>query len=475
VPQRHAGGRSVLWPHGRTLGGSSSINGMVYTRGSRVDYDAWRDVHGCTGWGDADLLPYFRKAEDQQRGKSPYHGAGGPLRVEDLRHRHELTHAWVEAARAAGLPANDDFNAATQDGVGFYQVTQRAGRRWSTADGYLRPAAKRENLMVQTGAQATKLLIEHGRAVGVRYARDGAELQALADREVILCCGAVNSPQLLMLSGIGPAKHLRSFGIEVLVDAPGVGEGLQDHPWCLPMWHTPSIPNLWEAATPENMALWQREGRGPMASNGPEAGGFVRSRDGLQAPDLQYAAAPGPDPVLGEPGQRAISTVVIALAPGSRGRLRLRSADPHHQPLIDPAYLSDHADLDALVAGVRQARQIATHKPLAALVDGEHAPGEQVHDDQQLRDWVRRHLGTTFHPTGTCAMGGAGAAVCDPELRVRGVDGLRVVDASVMPALPRGNTNAPTIAIAERAADLIRGQTPLPPTDPEKELRAGAR
>jgi choline dehydrogenase len=466
VPQRHAGGRRVGWPHGRTLGGSSSINGMVYIRGNPLDYDGWRDGYGCTGWGHSDLLPYFRRSEDQERGESGSHGTGGPLRVEDLRHRHELTRAWVDAARACGLPGNDDFNAGTQDGVGFYQVTQREGRRWSCADAYLRPAAERPNLEVTTGAEVTRVVVEHGRAVGVRYLRQGAEHEVRAEREVILSAGAVKSPQLLLLSGIGPAGHLRAHGIDVVADSRQVGAGLQDHPWCLLLWRTPDSPTLLEEVTPENLTRWRREGRGPMASNGVEAGGFARSRDGLPAPDLQYGVAPAPDPTVPEPTPRVLSQLVWAAEVSSRGRVSLRSADPLAKPLIDPAYLADDADLDVLVAGVWQAREIAARAPLARHIAAEEAPGEQVRDDEALRAWIRRNVGTIFHPTSTCAMGGREGAVCDPELRVRGVDGLRVVDASVMPAVPRGNTNAPTIAIAERAADLIRGERLLAPADP---------
>jgi choline dehydrogenase len=455
TPQRHAAGRRIHWPHGRTLGGSSSINAMVYMRGSRLDYDTWRDAYGCTGWGYADLLPYFRRAEDQQRGESFHHGVDGPLRVEDLRHRHELAEAWVEAARAAGLPANDDFNAGEQDGVGFYQVTQRGGRRGSTAEGYLRPAMARDNLTVETDALVTGVAIEHGRAVGVRCA--GREVRAR--REVVLAGGAVNTPQLLLVSGVGPAEHLREHGIEVVHDAPRVGEGLQDHPWCLATWRAPRASMLPEEATPENMALWAREGRGPMASNGVEAGGFVRTRGELPAPDLQYGVVQGPDPSIAELS-RVVSVLVIAVDVKSRGRVSLRSADPRARPAMDPAYLSQEDDLAVLVDGVRLAREIAARPPLADHLDGEQSPGEHVREDEQLRSWIRGDLRTIFHPTSTCAMGGVEEAVCDPELRVRGVEGLRVVDASVMPAVPRGNTNAPTIAIAERAADLIRGIAP---------------
>jgi choline dehydrogenase len=477
TPQPDAAGRSVFWPHGRTLGGSSSINGMVYIRGNRVDYDGWRDRYGCAGWGYADLLPYFRRAEDQQRGESPFHGVGGPLRVEDPRYLHPLSQAWVEAATAAGLAANPDFNGPTQDGVGLYQATQRGGRRWSAADAYLRPASGRPNLTVETDALATRVLIEHGRAVGVRYLRRGVEQEARAGREVLLCGGAVNSPQLLLLSGVGPADHLRAHGIEPVLDAPRVGLGLQDHPTCFMVWHTPTTPHPLEEATPDNLALWRRERRGPMASHGVEAGGFARSHDSLPAPDLQFGVAGGPPPVpeLADPTRRVASMIVVAVDPRSRGRVSLRSADPRARAAIDPAYLTDPADLEVLVAGVRQARELAGCRPFADLTAGELAPGGRLADDRQLEAWVRGNVTTIFHPTSSCAMGGPEAAVCDPELRVRGVEGLRVVDASVMPAVPRGNTNAPTIAIAERAADLVRGATPLAPADPLAEPAPAGR
>lgn len=477
VPQRGAYGRGVVWPLGRTLGGGSSVNGMVYIRGNRADYDGWREEYGCDGWSYADLLPYFLRAEDQQRGRSPFHGTGGPLRVEDQRYTHPLGQAWVEAAIACGLPANPDFNGHEQDGVGRYQLTQRHGRRWSTAAGYLRPAAGRANLTVETGALVTRIVVEDGRAAGVRYERAGGEHEARAGGEVILAGGAVASPHLLMLSGIGPAGPLREHGIDAVVDAPRVGEGLQDHPMCLPAWNTPAVPGVSEEMTPEAAELWEREGRGPLASCGMETGGFARTRDGLPAPDLQYAVIAMPPPFPGpiEPGRRAVSVTVAAVEVASRGRVALRSADPRDRPAIDPAYLSAEADLDVLVAGVRQAREIAACEPLAGHTDGEYAPGEKTTDDEALREWVRRNVWTNFHPTSTCAMGGAADTVCDTRLRVRGVERLRVVDASVLPAVPRGNTNAPVIAVAERAADLIRGNTPLKPRRPRRRRAARPR
>jgi choline dehydrogenase len=465
VPQEHAHGRGVYWPRGRTLGGSSSTNAMIYIRGHRYDYDTWRDEYGCKGWGYADLLPYFRRAEDQQRGESEYHGVGGPLRVEDLRYKHRLTRAWIEAAKTYGLPANNDFNGAEQDGVGYYQVTQRRGRRCSTADAYLRPALDRPNLTVRTDALVTKIVMESGRAVGVRFLSDGREETVSAQSEIILAGGAVNSPQLLMLSGIGPADHLRSLDIEVVADLPSVGTGLQDHPFVPVVSHTPGTKVVWEVANLRNLLLWQSLGRGPYASNVAEAGGFVRTSSDLPAPDLQYhvLATPYVDQGLSEMMKRMMTVFVTAVAVTSRGTVKLRSADPRWKPLIDPAYLSEKSDLDILLAGVAQTREIAAVGPLARLLDGEWRPGE---DSADLTDWIRHAVVTLYHPTSTCAMGGTDESVCDPELRVRGVDGLRVVDASVMPAVPRGNTNAPTIAIAERAADLIGGGPLLTSTDP---------
>lgn len=463
--QEHAAGRSMRWTRGRILGGSSSVDAMIYLRGHRHDFDLWRDVHGCAGWGYADLLPYFKKAEDQQRGESEYHGVGGPLRVEDLRFKHPLTRAWVAAARTYGLPANNDFNGATMDGVGHYQVTQRYGRRWSAADAYLRPAMSRPNLTVQTDALVTGVIIENGRAAGVRYELRGERLEARAEAEVVLSAGAVGSPRLLMLSGVGPADRLREHGIDVLVDLPGVGEGLQDR-LTIPMrWATPDSKTIWETTGVRHHLLWAALGRGPLASNIAEAGGFTRTADGLSAPDLQYHVLPAPyiDQGLADVTQRQLTVFITALAGTGRGRITLRSTSPYAKPLIDPAYLAEKADMDVMVAGVRQARQIAATDPLVRRVRGERFPGEQVQTDEELREWVRRNAVPVSCPTGTCAMGDGAGSVVDPRLRVRGVDGLRVVDVSVMPTAPRGGTTASAIAVAERAADLIKGRVPPPP------------
>jgi choline dehydrogenase len=484
VPQDRADGRSVYWPRGRVIGGSSSINAMIYIRGSRYDYDTWRDEYGCEGWGYADLIPYFIRAEGNSRGASAYHGGSGPLSVQDLKFKSNLTRAFVEAARASGEPANDDFNAAEQDGVGYYQVTQKNGRRWSAADAYLHPAAGRPNLTVLTDALATAVVIEGGRATGVRYLRRGVEEEAAAESEVIVSCGAIGSPQLLMLSGVGPADHLREHNIPVFADSPGVGGNLSDHPIVTAMWAAPKTRGLWEKAGPKNLARWQMMHTGPLTSNLAEAGGFSRTDPALPAPDIQWHALPGPvvNGGLNDPASRALSVLIALVAVGSRGKIRLRSSDPRHKPAIDPAYLSDSSDLDPLVRAIEMAREFAAARPLRKVVSVELAPGGDITTEAELRQWIRGDLGTLYHPVGSCAMGGDSrlaasklTSVVDTELRVRGIEGLRVADASVMPTVPRGNTNAPTIAIAERAADLIAGRAPLAPVEPAEAALTAAR
>jgi len=470
VPQHRAAGRSIYWPRGRVLGGSSSINAMVYIRGSRHDFQTWRDEHGCMGWGYADLMPYFRRAEDNSRGASAYHGRGGPLAVTDLRYKSQACKAFIAAAQEQGATANEDFNGPSQDGVGWYQVTQRKGRRWSAAAAYLRPAMSRPNLTVHTDALVTKILIEGGRATGVTYLRQGESQTARANEEVILCGGAVNSPQLLMLSGVGPADHLIEMGIDVVADSPGVGANLSDHPVLPVVWSTPRLRGLWEKSGNAGALRWKLTHRGPVTSNVAESGGFAHSEPGLPAPDLQLHVLPAPfrDQGLADPAQRGMSVLVALVDVKSRGRIRLRSADPRHRPAIDPGYLSDGGDARALVAGLKMAREFVTARPMAAICKSELAPGAHVRSDAELLEYVRASVATLYHPVGTCAMGGESrwGSVVDPELRVRGVPGLRVIDASVMPTVTRGNTNAPTIAIAERAADLIAGRAPLAPVDP---------
>jgi choline dehydrogenase-like flavoprotein len=475
VPQDRAAGQIVYWPRGRVLGGSSSINAMIYIRGNKHDYNTWRDEYGCDGWGYTDLLPYFIRAEHNSRGESAFHGGSGPLSVVDTPVRSAGPKAFVEAAIEAGAQANDDFNGARQDGVGFYQVTQKDGRRWSAADAYLHPAMGRPNLTVRTDALVTGVLIDGGRATGVRYIHRGTEHVVRIEGEVILSGGAVNSPQLLMLSGIGPADQLRQHDIEVVADSPGVGGNLSDHPITTALWSTPKLRSLVELAGTRNLMRWQFAHSGPMTTNVAQAGGFARSVSGLPAPDIQWHVLPVPfrNEGLSDPTTREMSVMVTLVDVRSRGRIVLSSADPRHRALIDPGYLSDPADLDTLVRGIGMAREIAKARPMRKICAGETTPGPDLRSEADLREFVRRDVTTLYHPVGTCAMGSEArldasglAAVVDTELRVRGVEGLRVVDASVMPTVPRGNTNAPTIAIAERAADLISGRAPLAALEP---------
>jgi choline dehydrogenase len=470
VPQHRAGGRTVYWPRGKVLGGSSSINAMIYIRGNRHDFQGWKDEHGCVGWGYEDLMPYFRRAEDNSRGASPYHGTGGPLAVTDPRYKSQACAAFIAAAQEQGAKANDDFNGPRQDGVGWYQVTQRNGQRCSAATAYLHPALSRPNLTVLTDALVTNVIIEGGHATGVRYLHHGEPQTARANAEVILSGGAVNSPQLLMLSGIGPAEHLIEMGIDVHADLRGVGGNLSDHPVLPVIWSTPKIRSLWEKASNTSLLRWQLTHRGPLTSNVAESGGFAHSEPGLPAPDLQLHVLPAPyqNQGLADPARRAMTVLVGLVDVASRGRIRLRSADPRHRPAIDPGYLSDERDGRALAAGLKLAREFVTARPMAAICSSELAPGVHVRSDAELLNYVRSSVVTLYHPVGTCTMGGDSRwnSVVDLELRVRGVTGLRVVDASVMPVVPRGNTNAPTIAIAERAADLIAGRAPLAASDP---------
>lgn len=484
VPQERAAGQSVYWPRGRVIGGSSSINAMIYIRGNKLDYNTWRDEYGCDGWGYNDLLPYFIRSEQNSRGSSPYHGGSGPLSVVDPAYKSAATTAFVESAISAGAEANLDFNGPEQDGVGFYQVTQKEGRRFSAADAYLHPAKDRTNLTVHTDALVTAVVTEGGRAVGVRYLHRGAEQVARADAEVILCGGAVKSPHLLMLSGIGPADHLREHDIDVVADCPGVGANLSDHPIVAALWATPKVRGLAEQAGTRNLLRWQLTHSGPFTTNIAQAGGFTRTDPGLPAPDIQWHVLPVPfrNGGLADPTDRGMSVLVTLVDVHSRGRIWLGSADPRHKPLIDPGYLTDPADTDALVKAVAMVREIAGYRPMRKLWTTEEAPGADVRGPEAVREFVRKDVTTIYHPVGTCAMTGEPAVnasglpgVVDTELRVRGVEGLRVVDASVMPAVPRGNTNAPVIALAERAADLISGRAPLAPVEPSDLSLAAAR
>ncbi len=460
VEQKQLNARRAYWPRMRALGGCSSMNAMIYIRGNRLDYDTWRDEFGAVGWGYDDVLPYFVRAEDNSTLGAPYHGQGGPLHVEDRRYTHPLTYAWLESAAASGLKPNDDFNGAEQEGVGLYQVTCHKGRRWSVADAYLAPAAGRPNLTVRTGALATRVIVENGRAVGVDYQYGPGEQTAYAEAEVILSGGAVNSPQLLMLSGIGPAAHLREVGVDVVVDLPGVGENLHDHPAAPLVWHTQHATDLADFNNLFNFAKAKAVGKGPLVSNIAEAGGFFRTRDDLPAPDLQIHMAPSGfwDNGLHEPVTRKVTVGPTLVDVASRGRLRLRSPDPRWHPEIDPAYYDDVRDLDAMVRGVQRILETVRTGRIARHIAGPFMPGSDLPTESHIVEHLQHNTQTLYHPVGTCAMGQGEEAVVDPQLRVYGVEGLRVADASVMPAVPRGNTNAPTIMIGEKAADLLKGR-----------------
>lgn len=449
-PEPQLDGRRTYLPRGRVLGGSSSMNAMIYIRGNRADYDGWA-AQGADGWSYDDLLPYFIRAEANERGEDQYHGGFGPLQVRDGRSMHSLVDCFVEAAQQAGYPHNHDFNGDTQDGVGRYQFTQKNGMRCSAAVAYLHPAMARPNLTVITGGLATRIVMDGQRAVGVELARNGGTETIRAEQEVLLSAGAYNSPQLLLLSGIGPAAELAPLGIPAVHDLP-VGRNLQDHPAAFLTWFTDES-SLMGAATAENAALLMGEGRGPLTSNVAEAGGFVRTRPGLDAPDVQYHAAPAMffEEGLAPAFDHAYSIGPCVLKPESRGSVMLRSARPDAKPRIQHNYLATENDRASMIEGVRIAMHIAQQPALRAVQRAPHlTPASD--SDADIWTFVQRRCHTLYHPTSTCAIG----QVVDPALRVMGLDGLRVVDASVMPSVIRGNTNAPTIAIAEKAADLIR-------------------
>ncbi|MFL5885144.1 MAG: GMC family oxidoreductase [Thermoleophilaceae bacterium] len=467
----HCNNRRVYLPRGKVLGGSSSINAMIYIRGNRADYDEWRDLVG-PGWGYDDLLPYFKRAEDNERGGDEWHGAGGPLSVSEGRSRNVLAQAFIDAAQAYGHEPNEDFNGARQEGVGWYQVTHRNGARCSAAVAYLHPAMERPNLTVETHAEVLKVLFEGQRAVGVQGVRLSEPLEWRAEREVIVAGGTYNSPQLLQLSGLGRPEELDMLQIPVVAEVPGVGLNLHDHPNAGVIYLVEEPVSLFDSLNDENIARFQAEGQGPLTSNIAESGGFARTRDGLDAPDVQFHFAPAIFDAEGlVPGQaHGFSVGACVLKPKSRGQVAIASPDPTAKPLIIHNYYDDPDDLRSAIDGFRQAWEIARTGPLADYASGPYNVPESDSDDD-IAAHMRQNMQKLYHPVGTCKMGTDELAVVDPELRVRGVEGLRVVDASVMPAVPRGNTNAPTIAIAEKAADMIRGRTA---PAPERETAAPA-
>ncbi len=469
VPQPGLGGRRGYQPRGRALGGSSAINAMLYTRGHPADYDEWAEL-GCEGWSWREVLPYFRRAEANSRGADELHGGDGPLQVRDQPDPRPISRAFVEACAQNQIRPNDDFNGPEQEGAGLYQVTQnwssgRPGERCSAAAAYLHPVMHRPNLTVVTRAHVTGIVLDDRRAGGVRYLRRGREHRIEARREVIVAAGTFNSPQLLMLSGIGPAGELARHGIAVAHELAGVGQNLQDHIDFIAAWKSRET-DLFGIGLGAGLAMaghwrrWRKDGGGLVATPLAEGGAFVKSAPGLDRPDLQFHFLVG---VSDDHGRRlhwgfGFSCHVCVLRPHSRGTVGLADPDPRSPPRIDPAFLSDQRDADLLVTGARLMRCVLGAPALARYRDGElFVDGEP--DDTQLLALIRARADTIYHPVGTCRMGTDEAAVVDPALRVRGIKGLRVVDASVMPRLVGGNTNAPTIMIAERAADMIRAET----------------
>jgi choline dehydrogenase-like flavoprotein len=457
-PEPTLGGRRVFTPRGKVLGGSSSINGLVHIRGQREDYDGW----GVPGWAFADLLPYFRKCEDNDRGASEWHGAGGPLAVSDLPDSHELCDAFIASAMALGVPRNPDFNGATQEGTGYYQATARNGRRCSTAVGYLRPAEKRPNLRVEVEALATRVLFEGKRAAGVAYEARGARHEVRAAREVILSGGSFNSPQLLHLSGVGPRALLERHGIGVVHDAPRVGEDLQDHFYCRTFWRctrpitlNDDMRTLWGQARIGLQYLLSR--RGPLTVSAGYAAAFVRTRPEVPRPDAQiyfinFSTARRGGVLHPFSG---FTLSVSQTQVESRGSVQIAAADPRAAPAIRYNYLATERDRRVMVDGLKFVRRITGTAPLRDYIAAEEFPGPRVRSDEDWLAFCREAGDTVFHPTSTCRMGTDARAVVDPRLRVNGVERLRVVDAAVMPAVPSGNINATVVAIAEKAADLI--------------------
>ena len=462
VPEPGTHDRKIPIPRGKVLGGSSSINGMLYVRGQALDYDTWAQL-GNRGWSYEEVLPFFKRAEHCERGGDEFRGIGGELNVADMIERHPLLDAWVDAGEEAGYPKNPDYNGATQEGFGIYQVTQRNGRRFSAARAFLYPVRSRTNLGVATRAFAQRILIENGRAAGVRYATDGRIVEAMASKEVILAAGAVQSPQLLELSGIGQAELLREHGIDVVLDLPGVGENYRDHYASSVAWRVKGTTTLNED-TRGGRLLWEAlkyglARRGALTYTAGIAHGFVRTRPELETPDVQfhfahasYARGRKGGVLEKEPG---MTCSVCQLRPESTGSIHIQSADAATAPAIKPNFLSEEVDRAALIEGLRIARRVVEAPALARYADHELYPGDDVQADDQILDFNRRTGSTGFHPVGTCKMGSDAYAVVDERLRVHGIRALRVADASIMPTLVSGNTNAPAIMIGEKGAAMV--------------------
>jgi choline dehydrogenase len=450
VPQAELDDREIVFPRGHMLGGSAAMNAMMVLRGHPADYDAWAAA-GCPGWSWAEVEPAFARS------------AQGPFPLAELREPHVLTEAFVHAAQAAGIPFTDDLNGEETAGVGFVRVSQRRGRRFSVADGYLRPVLRRPNLTVVTDALVTRVVVERGRAKAVAYrladGGHGGDEEAVAGREVVVCAGAIGTPHILQLSGIGPRELLEEAGVELVHELPGVGANLLDHLANGLLVRTEGVETLASAESLRNLANWALRGRGPLASNVAEAAAFVRMRPDARTPDLELIFLPVlfEEEGLKQPTEHGLTIGVVLLQPRSVGSVTLRSGNPTEAPAIDPRYLTDPSgqDVRTLIHGLRLARRVLAQEPLAGFVAEELLPGENARTDDHLMAHIRARSQTLYHPVGTCRMGSDALAVVDPELSVRGIQGLRVVDASVMPRLPSGHTNWPVVMIAERAAELV--------------------
>ncbi|MBL1376495.1 GMC family oxidoreductase [Zobellella iuensis] len=460
-PDQGIDGRQLQWPRGKVLGGSSSLNGLLYIRGQHQDYDDWAAL-GNDGWSFKEVLPYFRKSECQSRGEDAYHGVDGPLKVSDLRLRREIAERFIEAAQQTGIPANPDCNGERQEGVGYFQQTAHKGLRCSSAKAFLRPALQRPNLTLLTHAHTRRILLEGQQATGIEFEHKGKRLLARATREVVLSAGAIGSPQILQCSGIGDPGHLASVGVECLHTLPGVGENLQDHLQIRLVFKTRCRTLNDEVNHPlKKMGVGMQyvlSRTGPLTLAASQVYVFTRSRDELDRPDIQFHMQPlsADKPGDGVHPFSAFTASVCQLRPHSRGRIRIRSADPHQYPSIQPNYLSTEEDCRVAVDAIKVARRIAEADALRPVITDEYVPGRQYQTDEELLEAARRFSQTIYHPTSTCKMGQDDMAVVDSRLRVHGIRGLRVADASIMPLIVSGNTNAPSIMIGEKAADMIK-------------------
>lgn len=459
-PDGGIAGRSLQWPRGKVLGGSSSLNGLLYVRGQRQDYDRWAEL-GNNGWSFDEVLPYFKKSEDQQRGASEYHGVGGPLKVSDLRLRRPIAEFFIRGAMDIGIPYNPDYNGATQEGVGYFQQTAHNGFRWSAAKGFLRPAMKRPNLRVEVNALTTSILFDGKQAAGVEYRQDGQLHQVRARAEVVLAAGAINSPQILQVSGVGPADLLQRTGVAVVHALPGVGQNLQDHLQVRLVFKTRENTLNDEVNNPLNK-LWMglqylMFRTGPLTLAASQVAIFTKSDPAVARPDIQFHMQPLSADKPGEGPHKfsAFTSSVCQLRPHSRGHVSITAADPLKYPAIHPNYLSDERDWPVVVGGVKVARRIAAAPSLAPHIVSEFIPGTQFQTDEELLDAARRNSQSIYHPVGTCKMGNDRHAVVDERLRVHGIERLRIADCSIMPEIVSGNTHGPAVMIGEKAADMI--------------------